>query len=449
MDETGKKCSFIDHREYDVTTYCVECKIYLCNKCNNFHSKLFLNHHQYTLEKGISEIFIGLCKEPNHNYELDYYCKEHNQLCCIACIAKIKTEKIGQHKDCSICLIKDIKEEKKNKLKENIISLENLSKNLEESIKELKILFEKINENKDIIKQEVQNIFTKIRNQLNEREDKLLLDIDEEFNNIYFNEEIIKQGELLPKKIKNSLEKGQLIDKEWDNNNKLNYIINECLIIENNINKINIINDKIIKCKSNKNKKIKFYYDKEIYNKYLDNFKKYGQIYHNQFRFKKCPNNVSDNRKYKLTGDNDNVITKTGSKGWMGTICDEELDKSKEHKWKIKILNTKTHQIMLGVAPIDFDINSSHFNNCGWYYDIRNALYSGPPHNFSGGSANLNTATIGSEIIVVMNMNKKTLKFIINNEDKGDSYTNIPTDKPLAPAVLLKQNNDSVEISEY
>ena len=48
-----------------------------------------------------------------------------------------------------------------------------------------------------------------------------------------------------------------------------------------------------------------------------------------------------------------------------------------------------------------------------------------------------------------MNMNKKTLKFIINNEDKGDSYTNIPTHKPLAPAVLLKQNNDSVEISEY
>ena len=133
----------------------------------------------------------------------------------------------------------------------------------------------------------------------------------------------------------------------------------------------------------------------------------------------------------------------------MGTICDEELDKSKEHKWRIKILNTKTHQIMLGVAPIDFDINSSSYNNCGWYYDIRNVLYSGPPHNCPGGSANLNTATIGSEIIVVMNMNKKTLKFIINNQDKGDSYSNIPTDKPLAPAVLLKQNNDSVEINEY
>ena len=48
-----------------------------------------------------------------------------------------------------------------------------------------------------------------------------------------------------------------------------------------------------------------------------------------------------------------------------------------------------------------------------------------------------------------MNMKKRTLKFIINNEYKGDSYTNIPIDKPLFPAVLLYNQNDSVEISEY
>ena len=47
-----------------------------------------------------------------------------------------------------------------------------------------------------------------------------------------------------------------------------------------------------------------------------------------------------------------------------------------------------------------------------------------------------------------MNMKKGTLKFIINNEDKGDSYTNIPLDKPLAPAIILCNTNDSVEIIE-
>ena len=47
-----------------------------------------------------------------------------------------------------------------------------------------------------------------------------------------------------------------------------------------------------------------------------------------------------------------------------------------------------------------------------------------------------------------MNMKKRTLKFIINNEDKGDSYNNIPIDKPLFPAVFLYEKDDKVEISE-
>ena len=59
-----------------------------------------------------------------------------------------------------------------------------------------------------------------------------------------------------------------------------------------------------------------------------------------------------------------------------------------------------------------------------------------------------NLSKVNDEVIVIMNMKKRTLKFIINNEDKGDSYTNIPIDKSLFPAVLLHDQNDSVEISE-
>ena len=57
----------------------------------------------------------------------------------------------------------------------------------------------------------------------------------------------------------------------------------------------------------------------------------------------------------------------------MGSICENELDKSKEeHIWKIKILKTKSYSIMVGVATIDFDINTaSHYTdeknkNYGW-----------------------------------------------------------------------------------
>ena len=132
----------------------------------------------------------------------------------------------------------------------------------------------------------------------------------------------------------------------------------------------------------------------------------------------------------------------------MGTICEKELDKSiEEHKWKIKILKTKNKNIFVGVAPIDFDIHSSSFDTCGWYfYCAKQTLCSGPPFNYSKKGTNL--SKVNDEIVLVMNMKKRTLKFIINNEDKGDSYTDIPIDKPIYPAVILLNTNDSVEILE-
>ena len=151
-----------------------------------------------------------------------------------------------------------------------------------------------------------------------------------------------------------------------------------------------------------------------------------------------------------MSGENKNILTKTGTdKNWMGTICEYELDKSiEEHKWKIKILKTANIYIMVGVAPIDFDIYSSHYDTCGWFlYCIDSPkLYSGPPFNYS--YKNTNLSKVNDEVIVVMNIKKRALKFIINNEDKGDSYNNIPIDKQLFPAVCLYNKDDSVEILE-
>ncbi len=47
-----------------------------------------------------------------------------------------------------------------------------------------------------------------------------------------------------------------------------------------------------------------------------------------------------------------------------------------------------------------------------------------------------------------MDMNKQTLKFIIDGEDKGESFTYIPIDKPIAPAVTLFNENDSIQLIE-
>ena len=277
MENKKKKCSFSEHEEIDANYYCHKCKIYLCNKCENFHSKLFKNHKSINLDKDIKDIFTGFCLEENHNMELEYFCRTHNQLCCAACIAKIIKKENGKHKDCDVCIIEDIKDEKINKLKENIKILENLSNTLEESINNLKKIFEKINENKDELKLKIQKIFTKIRNILNNREDELLLEVDNLFDNLYFKEDIIKESEKMPEKIKIFLEKGKSIDKEYNDDNLI-LLINDCINIENNIKHIKIIEENINKSINLQNSNINFYPKEEKMNDFLESIKTFGII---------------------------------------------------------------------------------------------------------------------------------------------------------------------------
>ena len=278
METKTNKCTFKDHKEIDAICYCIECKIYMCNKCENLHSKLFNNHHNYKSDKDINEIFTGICKEKEHNEQLEFFCKTHNALCCASCLCKVKKKGKGQHKDCEVVIIEEIQDEKKNKLIENIKSLEELSNDLLESIKQLKNIFENINKNKENLKLNIQKVFTKIRNTLNEREDEILLEVDKIYDNAYFKENIIKESEKLPNIVKLSLERGKSIEEEWKDENKLSLLINDCINIENNIKNINRINENIIRYNCYK-LKIKFEpeNDEEI-NRFLETFKIFGKI---------------------------------------------------------------------------------------------------------------------------------------------------------------------------
>ena len=90
--------------------------------------------------------------------------------------------------------------------------LEELSNNIQQSIKDLKAIFEKMNKNKEELKLNIQQIFTKIRSEINNREDQLLIEVDQKFENIFYKENIVKESQKLPIKIKDSLEKGKIID---------------------------------------------------------------------------------------------------------------------------------------------------------------------------------------------------------------------------------------------
>ena len=276
MKNEKKKCSFNEHKEFNASFFCKNCNLYICNKCEKIHSGWFKNHNIYNLDKDLNEIFNGLCQEENHSCELDYFCKTHNLLCCAKCITKIKNKENGQHTDCQICLIKDIENLKKNKLEENIKYLEDISTSLEQSINDLKQIFENFSNSKEEIKLNIQKIFTNIRNVINEREDELILNVDKEFNELYFNENIIKESEKLPKKVKYSLEKGKKINNKWNFEN-LNCCINDCLNIEKNINEIKNIND-ILKNNNIMNIEIKFIVEEDNINNIINEIKKLGKF---------------------------------------------------------------------------------------------------------------------------------------------------------------------------
>ena len=73
-----------------------------------------------------------------------------------------------------------------------------------------------------------------------------------------------------------SLEKTKIIDKDWNNINQLNSLINDCINIENNINEINKINEIIKKNNSNDNIEIKFTPEEKELNDFLEKIKVFG-----------------------------------------------------------------------------------------------------------------------------------------------------------------------------
>ena len=180
----------------------------------------------------------------NHINKLEYYCKDHLQLCCVACISPLKGKGNGQHSNCDICFIEDIIEEKRNKLDENIENLECLYKKLQYSINQIQKLYEEKNKEKQNLKIQIQNLFTKLRSELNQREEELLLKVDKSYEEYTLvSEVLIQRSRNLPKNVKISLETGkEMITKKLDKQDKSILFINNCLDIKMNIKDINFIN---------------------------------------------------------------------------------------------------------------------------------------------------------------------------------------------------------------
>ena len=235
--------------------------------------------------------------------------------------------------------------------------------------------------------------------------------------------------------------------------NKLCSLINDCINIEKNIEYINEINKKVLEGKKYINLKIKFSPEEIQKHSILEQIKSFGIIFNDSYKyiFKKCPENIKDERTFIITGENGNIMTRVtpfNNWDWRGTTCLYELKRGKIYKWKISILKTKHKYICVGIAPNNFVINQTSWH-CGYYLECSiSTLCSGPPYNYSDYKG-FNLPAVKDEVILIMDMDKRTLKFIINNEDRGDQYTNIPIDKPLFPAVLLVDQDNTIEITDF
>ena len=130
------------------------------------------------------------------------------------------------------------------------------------------------------MKLDIQKTFTKIRNVLNDKEDKLLLEVDKIFKDVYFDDSIFQEFEKSSEYLKKLIEKGKdILNKEW-NNDKLISLIDGCIYTENNIKTINIINERMKECIKSQKYKIKFNLEEENkLNPILDSIKTFGDIY--------------------------------------------------------------------------------------------------------------------------------------------------------------------------
>jgi hypothetical protein len=289
MEIQKKKCSLKDHENLYANIYCKKCEIYMCNKCESYHSKLFSDHQDFIIDKNIEELNNEFCEEENHHYfKLKYYCKTHKKWCCSACIVKIKGKGDGQHMNCEVCNMEDIKKEKNNHIKENSKLLEELSVKTKDAYNNGKKIYDRINENKENLKLKIQKIFTNIRNILNSREDELLLMVDKEYDNFHCTEDIIRDIEKLPDKINSSLEKLKNID---DNN--IYKLVNECADIDKNIDTINKINSNLENIYKLPFFGIYFVPEENAINKFIEQLKSFGQIKINNIYDFRCLNESS------------------------------------------------------------------------------------------------------------------------------------------------------------
>lgn len=172
--------------------------------------------------------------------------------------------------------------------------------------------------------------------------------------------------------------------------------------------------------------------------------------------WKECPDYVSDERHYILSGDDLRVATKDEECGYSTIIGNIAIPVGKDVSWGVKIIRSedgKGSSIYVGVAPFDINqnVDTNHWE-FGWYYDCyKSVLCSGQPHNcwntpYGPRKEDGSYVKTGDIIGVNMDASSGCLSFVLGGTNLGCAFSAIPRDRPLVPCVLVWCQGDTVEL---
>ena len=170
--EAELKCDECGDDNDPVVALCVDCELYLCKVCHDYHIKKHRTHDVLSLDSikkegptGHSAGKVFYCPEHQKN-ELDYYCKTCDKIVCLYCTVK---DHVGHTHD----IVEKTASEHRNMLMKTIAPVEEMSENLSKAEANIVSSQEKIKEQATEIDQEIDKCYVEQLNQLNKHHREL------------------------------------------------------------------------------------------------------------------------------------------------------------------------------------------------------------------------------------------------------------------------------------
>ena len=170
--ETELKCDECGDDNDPVVALCVDCELYLCKVCHEYHKKKNKTHDIVSLRLVTGEEAAGQPTRkvlycPNHQKnELDYYCNTCDKIVCLYCTVK---DHVGHTHD----IVEKTASEHRNVLRKVITPVDEMIENLSKAEANIVSTQDKIKEQANEIDQEIDKCYVEQLQELNKHHKQL------------------------------------------------------------------------------------------------------------------------------------------------------------------------------------------------------------------------------------------------------------------------------------